>query len=297
VAEVNGKEIYNKDVNNLLKDKYFDNARDNYIEQQLIDLEKDKIKPPTSKQLKESFRYYQLVDRKATDLKSNKDKVENYYYISELVKKYTVKKKELNNYVEEQEDTLGNKVYIVYKLEGDHTLINEVDKDIKQGNNIESIQKEKNIKFKKDTVFSKDNIYDVDLSKNKKGDSIHIHSSMEDMNMDDHASHNMEDMNMDDHDSHNMEDMNMDDHASHNMEDMNMDDHASHNMEDKDSNGNKEKNETHTLLIISDVKENYKLDLKENKEEIIDNYVANNYYKEQVDLNNYLRAKYEIRKS
>jgi hypothetical protein len=225
-----------------------------------------------------------LVDRKATDLKSNKDKVENYYYISELVKKYTVKKKELNNYVEEQEDTLGNKVYIVYKLEGDHTLINEVDKDIKQGNSIENIQKEKNIKFKKDTVFSKDNIYDVDLSKNKKGDSIHIHSSIEDMNMDDHASHNMEDMNMDDH-------------ASHNMEDMNMDDHASHNMEDKDSNGNKEKNETHTLLIISDVKENYKLDLKENKEEIIDNYVANNYYKEQVDLNNYLRAKYEIRKS
>jgi hypothetical protein len=163
----------------------------------------------------------------------------------------------------------------------------------------------------------------VDLSKNKKGDSIHIHSSIEDMNMDDHASHNMEDMNMDDHASHNMEDMNMDDHASHNMEDMNMDDHASHNMEDmnmddhashnmedmnmddhashdmedKDSNGNKEKNETHTLLIISDVKENYKLDLKENKEEIIDNYVANNYYKEQVDLNNYLRAKYEIRKS
>ncbi|MGV2501058.1 hypothetical protein FO516_16620, partial [Priestia megaterium] len=185
VAEVNGKEIHKKDVNKLLEDKYFDNARDNYIDQQLIDLEKAKINPPTNKQLKESFRYYQLVDRKATDLESKKGEVGNFYYNNALIKKYTVKNKELNSYVEEQEETLGDKVYNLYKLEGDHTLINDIDKAIKQGKSIEDIQKEKNISFKKDIVFSKDNIYDVDLSQYKKGDSIHIHSSMED----EHTSH------------------------------------------------------------------------------------------------------------
>ncbi|MGV2501057.1 hypothetical protein FO516_16615, partial [Priestia megaterium] len=96
--------------------------------------------------------------------------------------------------------------------------------------------------------------------------------------------------------------MNMDEHASHDMEGMNMDEHTSHDMEGmkdmnaQDNDNNEENTETHTLLIISDIKDNYKLNLKENKQEITNNYIANNYYKEQIDLNNYLRAKYEIRK-
>ncbi|UJZ87266.1 hypothetical protein L3V65_13745 [Heyndrickxia coagulans] len=252
VATVNGKKIHENEVQKIIKDRYFDTALDNCIDQKLLSLEKKKIQVPTNKQLHNEFKYYQLVNRNATNFDKNQKNVREFYYVSELIKKYTITDSELKNFVKQEYRLLGQKKDTIYILQSNHDTVNKVEKALKEGRDLKTVEKSYNVKFKRDIIFSKDNQYGIDFTNMKKGDTLHLHYGVEDKDMS-----NMSNMDM-------------------------------------SSNNNKGESSPHTFIVIKNIENNDLIDLKKNRKEIINNYISSNFYKEKVDLDNYLREKYEI---
>ncbi|MDT9757175.1 hypothetical protein RP319_13790 [Heyndrickxia coagulans] len=183
VATVNGKKIHENEVQKIIKDRYFDTALDNCIDQKLLSLEKKKIQVPTNKQLHNEFKYYQLVNRNATNFDKNQKNVREFYYVSELIKKYTITDSELKNFVKQEYRLLGQKKDTIYILQSNHDTVNKVEKALKEGRDLKTVEKTYNVKFKRDIIFSKDNQYGIDFTNMKKGDTLHLHYGVEDKDM------------------------------------------------------------------------------------------------------------------
>lgn len=176
VARINNNRIYKKDILGLINSKYLEVGTNEYIENLLLSEKIKEVKKPKLEDIKKSYINYEKVYGKA----GYRENVEKFYYITELMKKYSVREKSLKEYAEELVEENGNKVIVVKKVVASEDMISDIMKSLEKGSSIESIEKNYDINFKKEELFS-ENKYKLDINNCSNLDRIRMDSIDDDI--------------------------------------------------------------------------------------------------------------------
>lgn len=246
VATIDGKKIHMKDIQETINDEYFKLGLNQYIERYLLSEAAKDIDKPNSNQLKLSYENYAKLYKRVGVFEEEQSNVEKFYYLTELMKKYSIKDSNLNNYAKNTILSKGDKVAQVKKVVASKEMISNIVRDLKNKETIENIQSNYNLILKKEKIYKLDSKYDLNFNELLNNKYTIISASEEDM------------------------------------EDVH------------ESCMYSNQNELDTLFIVDSIEDNNIENINKDKNELIDNYITDNYYKELATLINILKSKNNI---
>lgn len=246
VATIDGKKIHMKDIQETINDEYFKLGLNQYIERYLLSEAAKDIDKPNSNQLKLSYENYAKLYKRVGVFEEEQSNVEKFYYLTELMKKYSIKDSNLNNYAKNTILSKGDKVAQVKKVVASKEMISNIVRDLKNKETIENIQSNYNLILKKEKIYKLDSKYDLNFNELLNNKYTIISASEEDM------------------------------------EDVH------------ESCMHSNQNELDTLFIVDSIEDNNIENINKDKNELIDNYITDNYYKELATLINILKSKNNI---
>uniref|UniRef100_UPI003F496542 hypothetical protein n=1 Tax=Niallia taxi TaxID=2499688 RepID=UPI003F496542 len=254
-ATISDIEINKKQINQVLKDKYWDKSLDDVIDNNLIKLESKNYKKPTKEDLSKMEEFTNVVRISTPGTQEEKQKyLEQLFYIHEIAKKNTVTDEELKNYIKEAKKDTGEYYYELLKFTtNSHEVAKNIENDLKAGKSIDTIEQLYNVKASIEKKYDTE-AYEVKLSDLSVGQVV--------LSMDMSENSEMDHSQMD------------------------------HSQMDHSEMGTESNNDSHLVIQMLEKSEIDDLDIR--SEDIVDGYLMKEYFTELIEIKNLLRSKYDI---